>query len=460
MIHYDAIVIGAGQAGTPLCRKLAESDLKTALIEKRWVGGTCVNDGCSPTKAMIASAKAAWSARHNETLGVSVGSITIDFEEIVGRKNQLVAKMRGNSEKRILETENLDLLYGTARFTGPKELTVSLNDGGSTTLTADKIFINTGLQPAIPDIEGIGSIPYLTSTSILDLTEIPEHLLILGSGYIALEFGQMFARFGSKVTLIERSERILGKEDDDIAEEMVKILALENIEILTQTEAIQFAQNGHSITATLKTDGSESQLNCTHVLVAAGRQPQTHQLGLEAAGVEMDEKGHIQVNARLETSAEGIFALGDVKGGPAFTHVSYDDYRIIVQNVIGQKNTDMGDRLVPYCIFTDPQLGRVGLTEQDAREKGLNIKTAVLKNESVARPIETGDERGMMKAVVDAETGKILGAAVLAEEGGEIITILQLAMVNGMHYEQLMNGVFAHPTYSESLNNLFMTLES
>jgi pyruvate/2-oxoglutarate dehydrogenase complex dihydrolipoamide dehydrogenase (E3) component len=224
MKHYDAIVIGAGQAGTPLGRRLAESGLKTALIEKRWVGGTCVNDGCSPTKAMVASAKAAWSARHNETLGVGVGGITIDFDEILDRKNSIVNLMRGNSEKRILNTAGLDLIYGTARFSGRKEVTVSLKDGGTEILTADKFFINTGLQPAIPDIEGIRTIPYLTSTTIMELSEVPEHLLILGSGYIALEFGQMFARFGSKVTLIEPSERILKKEDKDIAEAIVKSL--------------------------------------------------------------------------------------------------------------------------------------------------------------------------------------------------------------------------------------------
>ncbi|ACT92497.1 mercuric reductase [Dyadobacter fermentans] len=459
MRHYDAIVIGAGQAGTPLCRKLAESGLKTALIEKRWVGGTCVNGGCSPTKAMIASAKAAWSARHNEALGVSVGGITIDFEDIIERKNRIVQMMRDNSEKRIRETAGLDLIYGTARFSGRKEITVTLTDGSSETLIADKFFLNNGVQPVIPDIEGIQTIPYLTSTTIMQLDEIPEHLLILGSGYIALEFGQMFARFGSKVTLIERSERILKKEDKDITEEIAKILAQESIEILTNTEATGFSKNGHIISVTLETNGRKSQRSCTHVLVAAGRKPQLREFGLETAGVEADEKGYIKVNDQLETSAEGIYALGDVKGGPAFTHVSYDDYRLIIQKVVEKKQISIADRLIPYCIFTDPQLGRVGMTEQQAREKGIDIKVAVLKNDSVARSIETGDERGMMKAIVDAKTGQILGAAVLAEEGGEVITVLQMAMIGNITYDRLMNGIFAHPTYSESLNNLFMSLE-
>jgi pyruvate/2-oxoglutarate dehydrogenase complex dihydrolipoamide dehydrogenase (E3) component len=459
MKHYDAIVIGAGQAGTPLCRKLAESGLKTALIERRWVGGTCVNDGCSPTKAMVASAKAVWSAKHNEILGVSVGGITIDFDEILERKNSIVHRMRGNSEKRILETPNLDLIYAAARFTGPKEISITLNSGGTETLTADQIFLNIGLQPLIPDIPGIHDIPFLTSTTIMELPEVPEHLLVLGSGYIALEFGQMFSRFGSKVTLVERSERILKHEDQDISQEVVKILAQEDIEILTGTNAVQFSKNGDIISVMLETSGRKAQRTCTHVLVATGRKPQLKDMSLDIAGVELDEKGYIKVNAQLQTSAEGIYALGDVKGGPAFTHVSYDDYRVIVQQVIDKKQVSIENRLVPYCMFIDPQLGRVGISEQEARKKGLEIKIAVLKNDSVARSIETGDERGMMKAVVDAKTGKILGATVLAEQGGEIVTILQMAMIGGIGYEQIMNGVFAHPTYAESLNNLFMTLE-
>jgi pyruvate/2-oxoglutarate dehydrogenase complex dihydrolipoamide dehydrogenase (E3) component len=460
MKHYDAIVIGAGQAGTPLCRKLAESGLKTALIEKRWVGGTCVNDGCSPTKAMVASAKAAWSARHNESLGVHAGSITVDLDEIRDRKSRIVRMMRGNSEKRILDTAGLDLVYGTARFSGRKEITVSLQDGGTETFTADNFFLNNGVQPVIPDIEGLRDIPYLTSTTIMELEEIPEHLLIVGTGYIALEFGQMFARFGSKVTLVERSKRMLMKEDADIAEEVTRILAAEDIEIITSTEVVGFSQKDHIITAVFETEGIRSQRTCTHVLVAAGRKPQLAGFGLEVAGIEADEKGYIQVNDQLETSAESIYALGDIKGGPAFTHVSYDDYRLIIQHVIEKKQISIRDRLVPYCMFMDPQLGRVGMTEQQAREKGMDIKVAVLKNDSVARSIETGDERGMMKAVVDARTGQILGAAVLAEQGGEIVTILQMAMMGGVTYDRIMNGMFAHPTYAESLNNLFMTLDS
>jgi pyruvate/2-oxoglutarate dehydrogenase complex dihydrolipoamide dehydrogenase (E3) component len=458
-MKYDAIVIGSGQAGTPLSKKLAEAGLKTALIEKRWVGGTCVNDGCSPTKAMIASAKLAWSVANSDVLGVHVGSYTVDLREILERKNEIVHRMRGNSEKGILETDNLDLIYGTASFTAEKEITVKLNTGEVQVLTADKFFLNVGEHPMIPDIEGIDEVEYLTSTSIMELQEIPEHLVIIGSGYIALEFGQMYRRFGSKVTILEQSERILHREDEDIAAEVVKIFTEEEIEIITDCKVELIKKEGDGLNIFVSVDETAKNISCSHVLVGAGRKPNTADLGLAIAGVHTDEKGYIQVNDKLETTAEGIYALGDAKGGPAFTHIAYDDYRIIRKNVIDKGDVSIKDRLVPYCMFIDPQLGRVGITEQEARESGKNIIVATLPNTSVARSIETGDTRGMMKAVIDADTRKILGASVLAPEGGEVVTILQMAMIGGITYDQIKEGVFAHPTYAESLNNLFMTLD-
>jgi pyruvate/2-oxoglutarate dehydrogenase complex dihydrolipoamide dehydrogenase (E3) component len=459
MKKYDAIVIGSGQGGTPLAKKLAESGLKTALIEKRWVGGTCVNDGCSPTKAMIASAKAAWSAAHGKALGVSAENIKIDFGAIIERKNSIVHSMRKNVEKGISETANLDLVLGSARFSGMKELSVALNKGGSETYRADQIFINTGLAPEIPDIQGIRDIDYLTSTSIMELTELPSHLLIIGSGYIGLEFGQMFRRYGSEITILEPSERILLHEDEDIAEEVTKVLSQENINIMTNCKALAVIKNEKELIVTIEKNGEKSTIHCSHVLVAAGRKPETKELNLAASGIETDEKGYIKVDDQLQTNQSGIYALGDVKGGPAFTHVSYDDYRIISKNELRKGNDSIADRLVPYCMFVDPQLGRIGITEQQAKKEGLDVRVAVLKNSSVARAVETGDERGMMKAVVDAKTGKILGAAILAEQGGEIVTILQMAMMGNISYDKILNGVFAHPTYAESLNNLFMRLE-
>lgn len=459
MKKYDAIVIGSGQAGTPLSKRLAESGLKTALIEKRWVGGTCVNDGCSPTKAMVASAKMAWSAANSDRLGVHINSFSIDLLQILDRKNELVERMRGNSEKGILKTSQLDLIYGNAYFSGEKEITVKLNEGGEDVLTADKFFINVGETPVIPDIRGLSEIPYLTSTSIMELEEIPEHLLIVGSGYIALEFGQMFRRFGSKVTILEKSERILSHEDEDVAEGVSDIFREEGIEILLNTQIEQIKKSKDKLSVSLVSD-QQKTISCSHIMLAAGRKPQTDDLRLGVPGVKLDEKGYIKVNGKLETSVDGIYALGDVKGGPAFTHIAYDDYRVIRENLIEKGNATITGRIVPYCMFIDPQLGRVGVTEQEARDSGKDIIVAKISNTSVARSIETDDTRGFMKAVIDAKTGKILGAAVLAEEGGEIVTILQMAMMGGITYEKIKEGVFAHPTYAESLNNLFMSLDN
>jgi pyruvate/2-oxoglutarate dehydrogenase complex dihydrolipoamide dehydrogenase (E3) component len=458
-MKYDAIVIGSGQAGTPLSKELAKSGLKTALIEKRWVGGTCVNDGCTPTKTMISSAKLAWSIANSKKLGLHTGDFSVDLPAILQRKNDIVDSMRGGSEKGILKTENLDLIYGNARFTGEKEITVKLNTGEEQILSADRIFINAGERPAIPEIEGINEIDYLTSTSIMEVQQIPEHLLIIGSGYIALEFGQMYRRFGSKVTILEQSKRILKHEDEDIADEIVKILKEEEIDIVVNCSVGSVKKAGGTIAVSVLADGTGKTITCSHVLIGAGRTPNTKELGLEIAGVKVNEKGYIQVNEKLETTAEGIYALGDVKGGPAFTHIAYDDYRIIKKNVIEKGDVSISGRIVPYCMFIDPQLGRVGITEQEARESGMEIIVAAIPNSSVARSIETGDTRGMMKAVIDAGTGKILGASVLAPEGGEVVTVLQMAMLGGVTYQQIRDGIFAHPTYAESLNNLFMTLD-
>jgi len=460
MKKYDAIVVGSGQAGTPLSKKLADAGLKTALIEKRWVGGTCVNDGCSPTKAMISSAKVAWSVANSKKHGIITGNFKVDISAILKRKSDIVHMMRDNSEKGLLETKNLDLVYGSASFIAKNTISVILQDGSTQEFFADKIFINTGATPSIPEIEGLDEIDYLTSTSILELHEIPEHLLIIGGGYVGLEFGQMYRRFGSKITIAIQSERLLSKEDKDISDEMHKILTLEEIDIRVKSKIISLKKMPQNIKAEIDTDGKISSFFCSHVLVATGRTPQTADLKLELTGVKTDDKGHIEVNNRLETSAEGIYALGDVKGGPAFTHIAFDDYRIIRKNLLEKGNISTDGRIVPYCMFTDPQLGRVGITEDEAREKGLEILVATMENSSVARAIETGDERGMMKAIVDAKTGKILGAAVMGEEGGEIVTIIQMAMMGGITYHEIKDAVFAHPTYAESLNNLFTTLDA
>jgi len=458
MKHYDAIIIGAGQAGVPLSKKLAEAGKKTAIIEKRWIGGTCVNDGCTPTKTWVASAKAAYNAMHSADIGVEVESFKINMKRIKERKDNIVLRSRNGGQKAIEETPNLDLIFGEAIFTGEKVISIKLNSGDRKELTADLIFINAGAKTFIPGIDGLGDIDYLTSTTILDLDHVPEHLLIVGANYIGMEFGQMFRRFGSKVTMLEKTSRILGKEDEDVAACMLDILNQENIKIYTSAETKNVRKNNEDITAIVKIDGKEQTLNCSHLLLATGRVPQSKALDLHKTGVAVDEKGYIKVNEKLETNVKGIYALGDIKGGPAFTHISYNDYTIVYRNIIEGQNLNTDDRLVPYCMFTDPQLGRVGITEQEARKQGLDIKVAKLPMEHVARAIETGDTRGFMKAVVDPKTKKILGAAVLGPEGGEIMTVLQMAMEGNITYDRIRYCVFAHPLYSESLNNLFMAI--
>ena len=457
--NYDAIIIGAGQAGVPLAKKLAKAGKKVALVEKRWVGGTCVNDGCTPTKTWVASAKAAWAAANSAHLGIKIKNYKIDFALIKKRKDDIVLNARKGIEKSMLETPGLDLLHGEATFTGEKTIAVKLKGFGVKHIKGDWIFINTGTETFIPHIEGLSNIDYLTSTSILELDKIPDHLLVLGGNYIGLEFGQMFRRFGSKVTLIERSQRLLSREDEDISLAMQKILRLEEIDIQTGSEVVSFKQkNSGKITATVKNAEIEKKIKCSHVLLAVGRVPRTQSLGLEKTGVAVDEKGFIKVNGKLETNVRGIYALGDVNGGPPFTHIAYNDYTIVYRNLIEGAKYTTKDRPLPYCMFTDPQLGRIGISETDAKKSGLDVKIAHLPMSRVARAVEVGDTRGFMKAVVDTKTKKILGAAVLGEEGGEIMSVLQMAMEGDITYDRIRYCVFAHPLYSESLNNLFMTI--
>lgn len=460
MKTYDAIVIGSGQAGGPLAKKLALAGKKTALIEKRYVGGTCVNDGCTPTKTWVASAKAAYMAVKSKDIGVNVKSFKVDMSQIKKRKDEIVLKARNGNQKGIEATKNLDLIFGDAAFTGNKAIRIKLNEGGELELKADLFFLNTGCKAIIPDIEGLNDIHYLTSTSILELDKVPDHLLVIGGNYIGLEFGQMFKRFGSKVTVLERGSRIVVHEDEDVSAEITHIQEEEDIKILTDAHPLKFKKTEKgNISATIEIAGKEHKIKCSNVLVAAGRGPNTDTLGLEKTGVKTDERGFIQVNDKLETNIKGIYALGDVKGGPAFTHISYNDYTIVYRNLLEGADLNIKDRPVPYCMFTDPQLGHVGISETEAKKQGLSYKVAKLPMAHVARAIETGDTRGFMKAVVDTKTKKILGATVLGPEGGEIMTVLQMAMEGGITYDRIRYCVFAHPLYSESLNNLFMTIE-
>ncbi len=458
--HYDAIVIGAGQAGVPLSTTLAKAGWKTALIERVHVGGTCINEGCTPTKTMVASGRVAYLARRGADYGVQTGPVTIDMTKVRQRKRDIVESFRNSGQRRIETTEGVDLLMGETSFIGPKALELRLNNGETRQLTASTILINAGARPAKPSITGVEAVSTLDSTSIMELDVVPEHLLIVGGGYIGLEFGQMFRRFGSQVTVIQRGANLLAREDADVAEEVAKIMREDGLEVLLETKPISVKQLSEgNIQLMVQTKTGERILNGSHLLMAAGRVPNTDWLNLDAAGIQTDKRGFIQVNERLETNVPGIYGLGDVKGGPAFTHISYDDFRIIRTNLLEKGNASIHERLVPYTVFIDPQLGRVGLSETDARAQGRNIKVATLPMNYVARALEMDESRGFMKAVVDADTGQILGAAVLGIEGGEIMAILEVAMIGKVPYTVLRDGVFAHPTLAESLNNLFSTLD-
>ena len=454
-IHYDAIVIGAGQSGGPLSTALAEAGRKTAIIERIHVGGTCINEGCTPTKTMVASARVAYLTRRAADYGVQTGPISVDMKVVRLRKRDIVDSWRNSSESQIKKTEGVDLLMGEAHFTGPKEIEVRLQNGETQQLSADTIFINVGDRPAKPAIDGLEKVSYLDSTSIMELDSVPEHLLILGGGYVGLEFGQMFRRFGSAVTIIQRGKQLLAREDSDVAEEVAKILREDGIKILFETTPTRVRQEGDGIHLTVQTPAGKQMLTGSHFLCAAGRVPNSDWLNLAAAGVQTDKRGNIPVNDRLETNVPGIYALGDVKGGPAFTHISYDDFRIIRTNLLEHGNATIHDRIVPYTVFIDPQLGRVGLTETEARAQGRNIKVAKMPMDYVARALETDEARGFMKAIVDAGSGQILGCAILGIEGGEIMSAIEIAMMGKLPYTTLRDAVFAHPTLMESLNNLF-----
>jgi len=458
--HYDAIVIGAGQAGGPLSTALAQAGKNTAIIERIHVGGTCINEGCTPTKTMVASARVAYLTRRAADYGVHTGPISIDMTKVRQRKRDIVDSFRNGSQRRIEGTEGVDLLMGEVHFTGPKTLEVRLTSGETRQLTAETIFINAGARPSKPALRGLDAVPTLDSTSIMELDTVPEHLLVLGGGYVGLEFGQMFRRFGSQVTVIQRGPRLLAREDDDVADQVASILREDGLEILLETTPLYVEQAGDGkIQLTVKTSTEERTLTGSHLLIAAGRTPNTDWLNLPVTGIMTDKHGFIQVNDKLETNIPGIYALGDIKGGPAFTHISYDDFRIIRTNLLENGHATIAGRLVPYTVFIDPQLGRVGMSEAEARAKGYNIKVAKLPMNYVARALEVDEARGFMKAIVDANTSQILGCAVLGIEGGEIMAMLQIAIMGKLPYTVLQNAVFAHPTLAESLNNLFGFLE-
>ena len=459
--QYDAIVIGTGQGGKPLAVALAKAGWKTAVIERQYIGGTCVNVGCTPTKTMFNSARVAYLARRGVEYGVHTGSVAVNMPEVRARKQRVVESFRDGGRRSIEATKGLDLLMGEASFTGPHSIEVGMNDGGGRqSLVADKIFINAGAQPSKPEVEGIDEMSCLDSTSVMELDQLPGHLLVMGGGYIGSEFGQMFRRFGSEVTIVHRGTRPLTNEDPDVADEVASLFREDGMTLLLNSEVLRADRNESDVRLTVRTPEGEQTLIGSHLLVAVGRTPNTERLNLRAAGVETNTQGFIKVNDRLETNVPGVYAIGDVNGGPQFTHISYDDFRIIRANLIEGGDATTKDRLVPYTVFIDPQLGRVGLTETEARKRGLSIRVAKLPMSHVARAIEMSETRGFIKAVVESATNQILGCAVLGVEGGELMAMLEIAIMGRLPYTVLKDGIFAHPTMAESLNNLFMAMDS
>jgi len=459
--HYDAIVIGAGQGGVPLGPALAQSGRKTAVIERDHAGGTCINYGCTPTKTMVASGRIAHLARGAGEYGIHAGPVSVDMPAVRQRKRDMVTSFRLSTERRITRGgEGAELIFGEARFTGPKTIEVALKDGGTRVIEAEWFFINTGARPANPPLDGQESVTILNSTTVMELDEVPQHLLVLGGGYIGCEFGQLFRRLGSQVTVIQRGGQLLGREDADVAEAVRGILREDGLDVRTHTEAVRVAPaEGGGITLTVRGPDGEETLTGSHLLAAVGRAPNTEDLNLGAAGVNVDRRGFVIANDRLETSAPGIYAIGDVKGGPAFTHISYDDYRILADNLLGGAGTRTTQRLVPYVVFTDPQLGRVGLTEAEARQQGRPIRVAKMTMDYISRAWEIGEKRGLMKAIVDAETQQIFGAAVLGYEGGELMAMFEIAMLGNLPYTVLQEAIFSHPTMAEGINTLFYNFQ-
>ena len=448
-MNFDAIVIGSGQAGNPLSSALAEHGWTVAQIEKSHLGGTCINTGCTPTKTMVASAQIAYYARNAARWGVLAENVRVDLPVILARKDKIVQTFRSSQQRRIDQHPKIRLYRGEASFVSPRQVRVA-----GDLLESERIFINAGTRPAVPALPGIETVGALTNESLMELRELPEHLIILGGGYIGLEFGQMFLRFGSRVTIVHRGPQLLRREDEDICRELYKTLEAEGIAFRLDANSLRVAKDGAEIALTVDVAGKMETIHGSHLLNATGRRPNTDSLGLDKAGVLLDPHGYIKVNGRLETSVPGIWALGDIKGGPAFTHISYNDYQVVYGNLIDGKNLTIEHRYLPYSLFTDPQLGRVGMTEREARASGRKLKMGVYPMSHVARAIERDETAGFMKIIVDAETDRILGAAVLGSEGGELVQILGAMMLAGAPYTVLKGAVYIHPTLAEGFFGL------
>lgn len=458
--RFEVIVIGAGQGGGPIASAFARDGRETALIEREYPGGSCVNWGCTPTKTMIASGRVAHIARRAKDYGVHTGDISIDMETIRQRKRTIVESFREGSRNGIEHTEGLAYIEGEARFTGEKMITVGLNAGGERKLHADMFVLDVGERFRQLDLDVSNDVTLYNARMIMEIDTVPEHLVVIGGGPVGLEFSQLFRRLGAEVTLVHRSAHLLSNEDPDIADAVAEILLEDGITIELNASPTAIRRNGNDAVVTIeRKDGAQRPVRGSHVLVAAGRIPNTDTLDVGKTGVERDEKGYLPTNDRLETAVPGIYAIGDIRQGPKFTHIAYDDYRVLKANLIDGGDRSVSGRQVAATTFIDPQLGRIGLSETEARQRALPYLLASMPMSRVARALETDESRGLMKVLVHAETNRILGAAILGIEGGEIASMLQIAMMGDLPYTALRDGVFAHPGLAEALNNLFGNLQ-
>lgn len=458
--RYEVIILGGGKGGKTLATELGNKGVKTALIEQsaEMIGGTCINVACIPTKTLITSARAAHAARRADNFGIRTSEVAVDWPSVRRRAEGVVSAMREMNHKNFTSAPALDFILGTGRFVEPHVIEVRENNGNVRQLTAERIFINTGTRPAQPDILGLDESGALNSETIQRLDTLPDHLVVLGGSYVALEFAQMFRRLGSQVTVLERAPQLLKKEDADVSAAVGALLREEGLDIRLDCAIERVEKDKKAISVLVTSGGKSDRVSGSHVLAALGRTPNTEKLNLVAAGVETDRRDFVKVNERLETTASGVWALGDVNGGPQFTHASFDDYRIVKANVFDGGRRTTTDRLIPFTLFTEPELARVGLTEKEARRQGLEIRIAKLSVAAIPRAKTMSETRGFIKAVIDAKTNRILGCAILSVEAGEMLGTVQMAMIARLPFTALRDAVLSHPTMVEGFNNLFANL--